>query len=335
MRNLQALLEAETESKLNIQNYNCANEVNNENNENQNPNASDKKQFNLNNLTTLSEFNALVELKLRDSTNSLLGLTSGPCATNAESTISKKAQSCAESNDTYSFEKCLLKVFDELLDENTPSHSNKQSLDDLNRRKVLRQNNTNIFEQNDNYDSIFKKEMFHYSSSSCSSPVSQKDSSSIGSGKRSISSILTGTSRQSKSATSSVLLFRSINTSNTIFVQPSDVLEPLTEGDYAEYKLFPSGNNSSCSDSSSVPHVFTYNFASVFNRDNEPYSPSKDPEMLDFTPLSSISLSTSASNSSSLNDSPIQSPLQHLSHHLHLHHNHHHHHHHHPKFYLS
>jgi hypothetical protein len=35
------------------------------------------------------------------------------------------------------------------------------------------------------------------------------------------------------------LLFKSINSSNTIFIQPHDVLTPLNEGDFHEYKLFP------------------------------------------------------------------------------------------------
>ena len=37
----------------------------------------------------------------------------------------------------------------------------------------------------------------------------------------------------------SVMLFRSVNNSHTICVEPTDVLEPLNEGDFAEYKLFP------------------------------------------------------------------------------------------------
>ena len=35
------------------------------------------------------------------------------------------------------------------------------------------------------------------------------------------------------------LIFKSLNSSNTIFIQPHDVLTPLSEGEFREYKLFP------------------------------------------------------------------------------------------------
>ena len=35
------------------------------------------------------------------------------------------------------------------------------------------------------------------------------------------------------------LIFKSLNSSNTIFIQPHDVLTPLNEGEFHEYKLFP------------------------------------------------------------------------------------------------
>lgn len=46
-------------------------------------------------------------------------------------------------------------------------------------------------------------------------------------------------SSDSAGSCSKMKLFKSINSSNTIFIQPHDVLAPLSEAEFREYKLFP------------------------------------------------------------------------------------------------
>ena len=74
----------------------------------------------------------------------------------------------------------------------------------------------------------------------------------------------------------SVILYRSLNTSNTIFVQPTDILEPLEIGDFNEYKLFPTATLTMSS-----------------------------PKEIELTPPSSVSLSPASSICSSSSTSPI------------------------------
>ncbi|RNA44448.1 polyadenylate-binding 7 [Brachionus plicatilis] len=107
--------------------------------------------------------------------------------------------------------------------------------------------------------------------SSCSSPLSQREDT----------------------ASPAIRLFRSINSSNTIYVQPSDIIIPLNEGDYTEYKLFPSGDTSI--DCSQHPlSTILKNWNNSANESNELYSP----------PISPASSDASCSNSSSLVSSP-------------------------------
>ena len=231
---------------------------------------------------------------------------------------------CSSNNDV--LEKCLLQVFEEILIEDTDHRlpkSNKSS-------SVLKSININSNS--------------HFNSSSCSSPLSLKDDDlysatspakindsthhrSSNSNTNSTSS-LSGLSHKSSK---SIMLFRSINSSNTIYVQPSDVIIPLSEGDYAEYKLFPNSSNDSSTISQSnneqtcaldkiLSNLNAYGDVSCKQQTLEIYSP----------PLScSVSASSSqpSSNSSSLNASPIStSPL--LLHRHHHHHNHNHNHNH-------
>ena len=132
----------------------------------------------------------------------------------------------------------------------------------------------------------------------------------------------------------SLMLYRSVNTSNTIFVQPTDVLEPLNEGEFTEYKLFPSNTTTKHQHSSSKPpppvtpsssssSVTMATWSSVKQQHSKSCLPA-DMELLviDYTPPFSVSLSpntsssSSCSNGSSLLTSPsISSPSKH--HHQH------------------
>jgi len=97
-------------------------------------------------------------------------------------------------------------------------------------------NNTSEFIKNLIHDSILLnpaniKKFENSLSNLSSSPISGKNGISP---KKAFNRVL-----KQCSNLSSVNFFRSINTSHTICVEPTDVLEPLNEGEFAEYKLFP------------------------------------------------------------------------------------------------
>jgi hypothetical protein len=125
-------------------------------------------------------------------------------------------------------------------------------------------------------------------------------------------------------AQNSVMLFRSINTSNTFYVEPTDILEPLNEGDFAEYKLFPLNqplNNQqhkqqTCDNSKNVLNSILNNLEKINSSHNCSYESkfnySNENESFDYISLISSSPQSSSIaslNSSSINNSPAISPF--------------------------
>jgi len=117
----------------------------------------------------------------------------------------------------------------------------------------------------------------------------------------------------------SVMLFRSINTSNTIYVEPTDILEPLNEGDFAEYKLFPLNQplsnqqlkQQTCDNSKNVLSSILNNLEKINSSHNCSYESkfnySNENESFDYISLISSSPQSSSIaslNSSSINNSP-------------------------------
>lgn len=145
-----------------------------------------------------------------------------------------------------------------------------------------------------NNTSEFLKSLIHDSLSSnfknledalsvCSSPKSAKNGISP---KKAFNRAL-----KQYSNLSSVKLFRSINNSHTIWVEPTDVLEPLNEGDFTEYKLFPTGQATN-------------------KRNLSNNLPAADIEIeFGFPDYSSQSLSLTCSNLSSVSSSMANSPI--------------------------
>lgn len=107
-----------------------------------------------------------------------------------------------------------------------------------------------------------------------------------------------------KSAThdSSIMVYRSLNTSNTIFVQPTDILEPLEIGEFNEYKLFPSNEEFySTMSSPAIQKTSTitkkWPFKTITN--NIQHDP------CELTPPSSVSMSSNGSSNSIHSPSPL------------------------------
>lgn len=128
-------------------------------------------------------------------------------------------------------------------------------------------------------------------------------------------------------AQNSVMLFRSINTSNTIYVEPTDILEPLNEGDFAEYKLFPLNHSNqplnshqnkqqTVENSKNVLNSILNNLEKINSSHNCSYESkfnySNENESFDYISLISSSPQSSSIaslNSSSINNSPAISPF--------------------------
>jgi hypothetical protein len=133
-----------------------------------------------------------------------------------------------------------------------------------------------IYKTNDNASS-------HSISSSCSSssprsPINHNTSPSV---------------KNSSANDTSIVLYRSLNTSNTIFVQPTDILEPLEIGEFNEYKLFPQ--------TSSGDQLYSFQMSSP----KRPRNKESSLDMLvELTPPSSLSTSCSSSS----HTSPVRSP---------------------------
>ena len=107
-------------------------------------------------------------------------------------------------------------------------------------------------------------------------------------------------------SSNSVILYRSLNSSNTIFVQPTDILEPLEVGDFKEYILFPEAPEDSKNrlKMSSPKHFHKLQFTPEVDYDE--YAKELLPPDL-ISPPSSVSLSSSISSSSSRHASPVLS----------------------------
>lgn len=117
----------------------------------------------------------------------------------------------------------------------------------------------------------------------CSSPISSKNGISP---KKALNRVI------KNSNLSSVNFFRSINNSHTIMVEPTDVLEPLNEGEFNEYKLFPTAGQGS-------------------KRKDQHSNMSNEIEMDLLGDYSPQSLSLSCSNLSSVSSSMVNSPSHH------------------------
>jgi hypothetical protein len=194
------------------------------------------------------------------------------------------------------FDKELINFFDELINErqiNDKDQSAKIITDkkkqDNNSRKYLQivkanmqsqkcyLNNTSEIIKNLIHDSILlqstKKNEINGAKFNCISP------------KKAFNKV----AKQSSNMSSSVMLFRSINNSHTICVEPTDVLEPLNDGEFNEYKLFPTNKQ-----------IYKGNRNSQVNSEID-----LDILLSDYTPRS---LSLSCSNGSSLSSSMTNSP---------------------------
>ena len=147
-------------------------------------------------------------------------------------------------------------------------------------------------------------------SSSCSSPISNRDTNSSPFVKKPCQN-------------TSVMLFRSVNNSHTICVEPTDVLEPLNEGDFAEYKLFPNYSNSDMKipvqsqKSNSLKSLLEgldkkATVASSYKHQQQQQHQSNEIHILtDYTPQSlSLSCSSASSLPSSLSNSPTNFIMQ-------------------------
>lgn len=179
-------------------------------------------------------------------------------------------------------EKCFLKIFDEILVDDCKKSENDILKPIDNMKNIQNRKNSEL--------KILENICLNSISSSCSSPLSQKDDLSP------------KTNRNS----ASVRLFRSLNSSNTIYVQPTDIIIPLSEGDYTEYKLFPVASQKQETEriqnfndeNSSVMNKILNNLGVYLgessNEDLELYSP----------PISSVSSVSPCSISSSLASSP-------------------------------
>jgi RNA recognition motif-containing protein len=130
------------------------------------------------------------------------------------------------------------------------------------------------------------------------------------------SSPLSPNNRESSLSSNSVILYRSLNTSNTIFVQPTDILEPLEVGDFNEYKLFPTVIST---------QLFKGLSMSSPNKnqeeEDEDYEFAKEILVDLISPPSSVSLSSSISSSSSTSTSPLLSMRRKYRSRHHHHHN--------------
>lgn len=145
-----------------------------------------------------------------------------------------------------------------------------------------------------NNTSEFLKSLIHESimlnpSNHCSSPISSKNGISP---KKALNRVI-----KNSQLSNSVNFFRSINNSHTIMVEPTDVLEPLNEGEFNEYKLFPT---TACGQGAK-------------RKDQQNANMSNEIEMDLLGDYSPQSLSLSCSNLSSVSSSMVNSP-SHLSH---------------------
>lgn len=139
-------------------------------------------------------------------------------------------------------------------------------------------------------------------SSNCSSPISYRDTNSSPFGKKTFQN-------------TSVMLFRSVNNSHTICVEPTDVLEPLNEGDFAEYKLFPNSDKKiPVQNQNSLKSLLEGldKKAAVASSYKQQQHPSNEIHILtDYTPQSlSLSCSSASSPPSSLSNSPTNFIMQ-------------------------
>jgi hypothetical protein len=242
-----------------------------------------------------------------------------------------------ENNCEDDLERCLMNVFEEILLEENPASCSEKKSKSKNTKKetdVLKSISLNSMDSSSRlmHKATVETSIYNSIAPSCSSPLSLKDDETplspaaklaLNNSKVSTNSTssLSSTNVTSKSASSSVMLFRSINSSNTIYVQPSDIIIPLSEGEYNEYKLFPnsSNNNKSINVDKEQNHILEKIFNNLGAYGDDSCDGSYSPLLSSPSAPSSASLT---SNSSSLNASPIStSPLL-LPRHHHVHHHH-------------
>jgi hypothetical protein len=290
-------------------------------------------QFSLNN--NQENYNSYGVTKTFSTCSSSSTVSSANCLDDIISYDFKNHTKQQEQQQQKSIGQNIASIFDDLLNEPTAATSDDTDSDTDKENKKVRS---------------FKKELKNENNivqrSTCSSPLSStrlspfnckfQASSSIGTRPSSSTSLSNAISKP-LSDYCSILLFRSINTSNTIYVQPTDVLEPLNEGNFDEYKLFPaidtiqsigsksissslsswisSSSSTSSSSSSTVSSVGDASggilLESSLNSSKSNEVTNEDMMLsVDFTPPSSVSLLSnfdggcSSSQSSSLSTSP-------------------------------
>lgn len=206
-----------------------------------------------------------------------------------------------DNNETLIYEKNIEKFFDDLMsDQQQQQQTRPLGNLDINTtilkrfRPCLTQDKENINIIHDNSATLNNKTS--HVSSNCSSPISFKDNSP-----------------RSFQTTTNVMLFRSINNSHTICVEPTDVLEPLNEGDFAEYKLFPQSfqeikfnKQKDQTINSSLKSVLQGLEMKSLNHHHQSSNDEIMHILTDYTPQSlSLSCSSASSLPSSLANSPI------------------------------
>ena len=208
-----------------------------------------------------------------------------------------------DNNETLIYEKNIEKFFDDLMSDQQQQQQQQQQTRPLGNldinttilkrfRPCLTQDKENINIIHDNLATQNNKTS--HLSSNCSSPISFKDNSP-----------------RSFQTKTNVMLFRSINNSHKICVEPTDVLEPLNEGDFAEYKLFPQSFQE-IKFNKKNDQTINSSLKSVLQglEMNHHHHQSSNDEIMhiltDYTPQSlSLSCSSASSLPSSLANSPI------------------------------
>ncbi len=209
-----------------------------------------------------------------------------------------------DNNEMLIYEKNIEKFFDDLMsDQQQQQQQQTRPLGNLDiNTTILKRFRPCLTQEKENINIIqdnLNNKTSHLSSN-CSSPISFKDNSP-----------------RSFQTTTNVMLFRSINNSHTICVEPTDVLEPLNEGDFAEYKLFPqSFQEIKLNNNKQNVQTINSSLKSVLqglemkSSVNHHHHQSSNDEIMhiltDYTPQSlSLSCSSASSLPSSLANSPI------------------------------
>ena len=146
------------------------------------------------------------------------------------------------------FEQNMAKLFDDLLDEQLIQEKrSSQPLEsmDTNRPGLFKNSSFELKDKSKRFAQQFKAAQLQKNYLNNTSEILKSLLSPISSSSKSVSPKKAfNRAIKQRTSLSSVRLFRSINNSHTICVEPTDVLEPLNEGEFTEYKLFPTSAQS-------------------------------------------------------------------------------------------